>query len=102
MEYVISRRSAYHCGTGAVMSRISVKKTHQQFQTVLQQLEGKLGQLQTQRESLDTRAFVVVEEVATPTGEGSGLETTLDEPGLYHGEVNTSNLYRMAAITLWP
>ena len=69
------------------MSRISVKKTQQQFQSVLQQLEGKLRQLQTQRESLDTRAFVVVEEVATPTGGGSGLGTTLDEPGLYHGEV---------------
>jgi hypothetical protein len=73
------------------MSRASVKKTQQQFLAVLQQLEGKLRQLQANRESLDTRAFVVVEEVATPTqpGSGGGGATLDDKHGLYHGEVGS-------------
>ena len=73
-----------------VMSRASIKKTQQQFLAVLQQLEGKLRQLQANRESLDTRAFVVVEEVATPTqpGSGGGGATLDDKHGLYHGEVS--------------
>ena len=75
-----------------VMSRVSVKKTQTQFTAVLQQLEGKLRQLEANKESLDTRAFVVVEEVASPSseeGSGGGGATLDDQPGLYHGEVRT-------------
>ena len=75
-----------------VMSRVSVKKTQTQFTAVLQQLEGKLRQLEANKESLDTRAFVVVEEVASPSseeGSGGGGATLDDQPALYHGEVRT-------------
>ena len=69
------------------MSPTSVKKTQQQFQAVLQQLEGKLLQLQARRETMDTRAFVVVDEVTTPPQQGGGGATLDEQPELYHGEV---------------
>ena len=75
------------------MSPPSVKKTQHQFQVVLRQLEGKLRQLQSRRETMDTRAFVVVEEVASlaPVN-GSGLGGLDEQPKLYHGEVCTAHV----------
>lgn len=67
------------------MSRVSVKKAQQQYQSVLQKLESKLLALQSRRENLDTRAFVVVEEGEPSVHRAS---TALDDqPELYHGEV---------------
>lgn len=67
-----------------------MKKSQQQYQSVLQKLEGKLLALQSRRENLDTRAFVVVEEGETSVHRSCRSSTALDDqPELYHGEVRT-------------
>ena len=72
------------------MSRTSVKKSQQQFQSVLRQLEGKLLQLRSRRETMDTHAFVVVNESMSvsrnrDTGVSASPEALDERTELYHG-----------------
>ena len=69
------------------MSPPTVKKTQHQFQGVLHQLEGKLLQLQARRHTIDTRAFVVVEEVSVQPVSGPATSGLNEQQELYHGEV---------------
>ena len=66
------------------MSPVSVKKTQQQYLSVVQKLEGKLLHLRSRRETMDTRAFVVLDEGGTSVHPTPGLD---EQPELYHGEV---------------
>ena len=78
----------FYCRPSCTMSPTPVKKTQQQYRAVLGQLEGKLLKLQSRRETMDIRAFVVVDEgvTASPNSPPTGLDERAE---LYHGEVRS-------------
>ena len=48
------------------MAPVSIKKTIQQYRSLAQRLEAKVRQLQSKKEELESRAFVVIDETPSP------------------------------------